>query len=273
MGQLSANKMSEEKTKHDQQQPDMLKQFVTVMFTGIKGIVTITGRENDWVTRKLKKIQHDFIQAAIEKNKGVFVQSIGDGNLAYFKNALSALRAAVQIQKEIDNLNMSKTFNFTVLVRVGIHTGHCVVDENDLYGDVVNTASHFEYAADWGGILLSEDTYRNLSDKSEIYCRFVKQIRLTGNAENFNAYKAFWNPLEVELDLREQLAETQTEQQPESGGWMTRRIMLGGAISVFTAALIMVVNFFWNSVSAEQRRTITDSPSQATPSLANTPTR
>lgn len=251
----------------------MLKQFVTVMFTNIKGAITIAEREGDWVIRKLKKIQHDFIQAAIEKNEGVFVKSIGDGNLAYFKNALSALRAAVQIQKEIDNLNMSKTFNFPVLVRVGIHTGYCVVDENNLYGDVVDTVSHFEPAANWGGILLSEDTYQNLLDKTEIYCRFVKQIRLTGKAEKFNAYKAFWNPLEIELDLREQLAETQTEQQPKSSGWMTHRLVLGGVMSVLITVLIMVVNFSWNSVPAEQHRTITDSPSQATPSLANTPTR
>ncbi len=272
-GQLSANKMPEEKTKHDRQQPDMLKQYVTVMFTDIKGVVTIAEHEGDWITRKLKKIQHDFIRAAIEKNEGVFIQSIDDGNLAYFKNALSALRAAVQIQKEIDNLNMSKTFNFPVLVKVGIHTGYCVVDENDLYGDVVNTVSHFASAADWGGILLSGDTYQNLLDKTEIYCRFVKQIHLTGKAEKFNAYKAFWNPLEIELDLHKQLTKTQTKQQPKSSGWMTHRLALGGVISVLIIMLVMVANFSWNSVPAEQHRTITDSPSQATPGLADTPTR
>ncbi len=273
MVQLSANKMPEEKTKHDRQQSDIPKQFVTVMFIDIKGVVTIAQHEGDWVTRKLKKIQHDFIQTALEKNEGVFVQSKGDGNLAYFKNALSALRAAVQIQKEIDNLNMSNTFNFPVLVRVGIHTDIRMADENDLYDDVVNTASHFVSAADWGGILLSEDVYQNLSDKTEIYCRFVKQIRFTGKVEKFNAYKAFWNPLEIELDLRKQLTETQPAQPPESSRWMAHRLMLGGMMGVLITVLVIAVNFSWNSVPAEQHRTITDSPSQVTSSLADTSTR
>jgi len=273
MGQLSSNKMPEENTKHDRQQPDMLKQFVTVMFVDIKGVVTISEHGSDLVTRKLKKIQHDFIQAAIEKNEVVFVQSKEDGNLAYFKNALSALRAAVQIQKEMDNLNMSNTFNFPVLVRISIHTGISVADENDLYSEVVNTASHFGSAADWGGILLSEDAYQNLLDKTEIYCRFVKQIRLTGKAEKSNAYKAFWNPLEIELDLRKQLTETQIVQQPKSSIWRENRLMLGGMIGVFITALVIVVNFSWNSVPAEQHRTITDGPNQSTVSLVDPPTR
>ena len=277
MGQLSANKPSEAKTKHDREQPDIQKRYVTVMFSDIKGVVTVSEHEGDWITRKLKKIQHDFLQAAIEKNEGVLVQSINDGNLAYFKDALSALRAAVQIQKDIDHLNMSRTFNFPVLVRTGIHSGYGVADEDDLDGDVVITASHFESAADWGGILLSENTYQNLLDKSEIYCRFMKQIRFSDNAENFNAYKAFWNPLEIELDLREQLLVTQTEQElklkPKSSGWMAHRIMWGGAMSVLLAALILGVNFSWNSVFAEQHRTITNSPSLAIPSLADRPTR
>ncbi|MEQ1814748.1 MAG: adenylate/guanylate cyclase domain-containing protein, partial [Candidatus Nitrotoga sp.] len=181
--------------------------------------------------------------------------------------------AAVHIQKEIDNLNMSKTFNFPVLARVGIHTGCGVAGGNDLYGDVVNTVSRFESAADWGGILLSGDTYQNLSDKSEIYCRFVKQVRLAGNAENFNAYKAFWNPLEIELNLRGQLTETQTEQQPESGGWMAHKLLLGGVISVLVTALVMAANFSGNSVPAEQHRTIFHSSNLATPSLVDTSTR
>lgn len=273
MGQLAAIKLPEEKIKHDRQQPDMPKQFVTVMFTDIKGILTIAERESEWITCKLKKIQHDLIQAAVEKNEGVFVHSEDDGNLAYFKNALSALRAAVQVQKEVDNLNMSSTYNFPVLIRVGLHTDICVAEENNLDGDMVNTVSRFGSAADWGGILLSEDAYQNLLDKSEIYCRFVKQIRLTGEAEKYNAYKAFWNPLEIELDLRKQLTETQTGQQPPSGGWMAHRLMLVGMMGVLITALIMAVNFSWNSVPAEQHRTVTNGPNQVTSSLSDTPAR
>lgn len=48
---------------------------------------------------------------------------------------------------------------------------------------------------------MSEDTYNAMSDKTEIYCRFVKQVALKGKKEHYNAYKAFWNPQEIERDI------------------------------------------------------------------------
>ena len=180
--------------------------FITVMFTDLKGSTTIAEKEGDIVSRMLIKAQTDILLPAIKDNNGVYVKSIGDGSLSYFVNALDAVRAAARIQQEMDALNMSKKFKFPVLMRIGMHSGKCVVEENDIYGDVVNTASRFESSADAGGILMSEDTYNALSDKSEIYCRFVKQVTLKGKQEPFNAYKAFWNPQEIELDKQGQEA-------------------------------------------------------------------
>lgn len=198
----------EERAKLDAEFANKYTRFITVMFTDLKGSTTIAENEGDMVSRMLIKSQSDILLPAIKENNGIFVKSIGDGSLSYFENALDALRAAARIQKEMDALNMSKKFKFPVFMRVGMHSGKCVVEENDIYGDVVNTASRFESAADGGGILISEDTYNALSDKSEIYCRFDKQVALKGKKEPYNAYKAFWNPREIELD------KTQSSQAP-----------------------------------------------------------
>ena len=163
----------EERAKLDAQFANKFTKFITVMFTDLKGSTTIAESEGDMVSRMLIKSQTDILLPAIKANNGVFIKSIGDGSLSYFENALDALRAATRIQKGMDALNMSKKFTFPVLMRVGMHTGKCVVEEHDIYGDVVNTASRFESAADGGGILISEDTYNALSDKSEIYCRVL----------------------------------------------------------------------------------------------------
>ena len=173
---------------------------LTVMFTDLKGSTTIAETEGDMVSRMLVKRQNDILLPAIKDNNGVFVKSIGDGTLSHFENAQDAVRAAVRIQKGMDELNMSKTFRTPVLMRIGMHTGKCIVEKDDIAGDVVNTASRFESSATPGDIYMSEDTYNAMSDKGEIYCRFVKQVTLKGKKEPYNAYKAFWNPSEVELD-------------------------------------------------------------------------
>jgi len=243
-------------------------QLITVMFTDIKGSTTINEMEGDLVSRNLIKIQSDIVQAAIKASNGIFVKSIGDGTLSYFKNALDAVRAAIQIQQEIDKLNMLRTFKFLVLMRIGMHTGQCVVEENDIYGDVVNTASRFESAADGGGILMSEETYQALPDKTEIYCRFAKQVNLKGKAVKFNAYKIFWNTREVELDKQDQLAKMMAAQAAQSNVKIKSYWVLGGLIGGIILLLIyfgvhffgdaLRENPFWNSTATEKRRAIGD---------------
>lgn len=173
---------------------------LTVMFTDLKGSTTIAETEGDMVSRMLVKRQNDILLPAIKDNNGIFIKSIGDGTLSYFENAQDAVRAAVRIQKGMDELNISKIFRTPVLMRIGMHTGKCIVEKDDIAGDVVNTASRFESSATPGDIFMSEDTYNAMSDKGEIYCRFVKQVTLKGKKEPYNAYKAFWNQKEIELD-------------------------------------------------------------------------
>ena len=193
-------KMLEKRHQLDAIFAEKYHKVITVVFTDLKGSTAIAETEGDLVSRMLIKYQNDIIMPAIKDNSGIFIKSIGDGTLSYFQNAQDAVRAAVRIQKGMDELNMSKKFRTPVLMRIGMHTGKCIVEKNDIAGDVVNTASRFESTATPGDILISEDTYDAMTDKGEIYCRFVKQVSLKGKKETYNAYKAFWNPQEIELD-------------------------------------------------------------------------
>ena len=73
-------------------------------------------------------------------------------------------------------------------------------------GDVVNTAARFESAAHPGEILMSEDTYNALADKTEFYARFDREVSLKGKSNPFKAYIVFWDPKEIEIDRARPLA-------------------------------------------------------------------
>jgi len=177
-------------------------QTLTVMFTDLKGSTAIAEKYGDLTSRQVIQRHNDILFPTVKEFRGTLVKSIGDGTLSHFESALDALRAAVKIQRGIDELNRSGKFPMPVLMRIGVHTGKCIVEKNDIFGDVVNTASRFESSANPGEIYFSEDTYNALSDKAEIYSRFERKITLKGKAEPFSAYKAFWNPEEIEIDLK-----------------------------------------------------------------------
>jgi serine/threonine protein kinase len=255
----SFSKYLAEREKFDSMFEEQFNKLVTVMFTDLKDSTAIAEKEGNIVSRMLIKMQDDIVLSAIKESNGVYIKSIGDGSLSYFDNALDALRAAVRIQKEIDALNMSKKFNFPVLMRIGMHSGKCVVEENDIYGDVVNTASRFESSADPGGILISEDTYNALSDKSEIYCRFVKQVTLKGKKEPYNAYKAFWNPQEIELDMQGKATLPRQEYTVPLRSSGMKLVWSALALIGIVLILTMGSKFFGSAPSVEGRRSINDS--------------
>jgi len=190
----------EQRDRLDRLVQEKFKRRLTVMFTDLKGSTAIAETYGDLENRAMIKRYHDSAAAAIKSNSGVLVKTIGDGTLSHFESASSALRAAVAIQRSMDEFNLSGKFKTAVLVRVGMHTGECFLEKHDIFGDIVNTASRFESSAHAGEILISEDTFVALEDKAEIYCRFRDEIMLKGKKEPFRAYKAFWDPKEIEED-------------------------------------------------------------------------
>lgn len=254
--QVDLEKYLEEREKMESLFAEKFTKTLTVVFTDLKGSTSIAENEGDLVTRTLIKYHNEIVFPAVKENNGVFVKSIGDGTLSYFESAQDAVRAAVRIQKGMDALNMSRKFRSPVLMRIGMHTGRCVVEKNDIFGDVVNTASRFESSAHAGEIYLSEDTYDALSDKSEVYCRFVEQVMLKGKKDPFNAYKAFWNPQEIELDKVEQAVPIEA---PVPASPNRKFVWIGIAAGVLLLLFIIGPHFFGGAQVTEEKRTISNS--------------
>lgn len=187
---------------------------LTVMFTDIKDSTSITENEGDLAMRQMIKHHNDILFPLIKQWNGTLVKTIGDGTLSYFENAQDCLHAAVNIQKEIDASNLQKKTKVPILVRVGFHTGKCILEKNDVYGDVVNTAARVQSAAHPADIYLSDAAFNALSDKSEVYCRFVEKATLKGKKDTVDLYKAFWNEKEIEMDLAPPKKAPETKPMP-----------------------------------------------------------
>ncbi len=201
--------------KLDQMFQEKFTKVVTVMFTDLKGSTALADKQGDIVSRLLVKQYLDFIIPAIQKNHGTLIKTIGDGTLSYFENAQDAVRAAAQLQKDIEGYILANKPKTPILARAGLHTGRVIMEKSDIFGDVVNTASRFESNADPGGIAISEETYNALSDKSEIFCKYIKTIKLKGKEEPFKIYKAFWNPIEAEAEIKKGTAAAAVPQAQE----------------------------------------------------------
>jgi class 3 adenylate cyclase len=228
----------EKREQLDRAMKEKFQRVLTVMFTDLKGSTAIAEATGDFEVRAMLKIYHDLCTEAVRSNGGTLVKTIGDGSLSHFTDALAACRAAATIQRGMEELNLSRRFPSLLLVRIGLHTGECILEKNDIFGDVVNTASRFESSAKPGEILISEETYNALSSKTEFYARFDREVTLKGKALPYKAYIVFWDPKEIEVDRARpaQAARASTPAWKIGVSILIPLVVIGAAAYYFTAA-------------------------------------
>lgn len=142
------------------------------------------------ITHFLKLIQRarGIIRPAILDNDGIFLKSDADNCYAFFKDPSSAVRAAIQINRDIFHANQQRDVSEHMYISVGIDHGELLlIGESEYYGDPVNTASKLaedlairgetlvtDRALYHTSISLSENVERMIARISDIEIAYVR---------------------------------------------------------------------------------------------------
>ncbi|MDH3690478.1 MAG: adenylate/guanylate cyclase domain-containing protein [Gammaproteobacteria bacterium] len=103
--------------------------------------------------------RQDVIDPTVAGLGGRVVKLTGDGFLAEFASATDAVSAAIAMQAEIASRIADVPEEKRVRFRMGINLGDILWDDEDIYGDGVNTAARIEALAEPGGILVSASVH------------------------------------------------------------------------------------------------------------------
>src|SRR5438046_2686987 len=106
------------------------RQLAAIMFTDIVGYTALMGEDEQKAFELLRK-NRELQKLFIEKYNGKLIKGIGDGVLASFITVTDAVLCATEIQKagnDVEGLRL----------RIGIHLGEVVFEDNDVFGDGVN---------------------------------------------------------------------------------------------------------------------------------------
>lgn len=146
--------------------------LAAIMFTDMVGYTALM-QENEHQA-KINRDRHRSVQQeATKRHSGKILQYYGDGTLIIFKSAVEAAGCAVGIQKELQKEPI-------VPLRIGIHIGDIVQDDEGIYGDGVNIASRIEGLATSGSVLISG----KMADDIKNHSNFSFQSMGTFNLKN-----------------------------------------------------------------------------------------
>ena len=127
---------------------------VGIVFIDIAGFLAFTAERGDEAASRLLTRLDEAVVQAIKPVKGECVKHLGDGFLLAFPSASQAVRGAVSILEAVNR--KARRGEFPVSLRLAVHAGEPLVEQDDLLGHDVNLTARLLDHCEPGEIVISE---------------------------------------------------------------------------------------------------------------------
>lgn len=132
---------------------------LAIMVTDIDGFTATVQRLGDAAAQRLIQTHNGILRRCLRQHDGIEVTHTGDGMIASFVSAPSALRCAMELQREFAKHGAQQP-DTPLRVRIGISAGTPRVEEDRLFGAVVIAAVRICATALAGQVLISDAVRR-----------------------------------------------------------------------------------------------------------------
>lgn len=133
----------------------MERRLAAILAADIADYSRIIGEDETGALAALRSFRAEVFGPTVAGHHGKIVKSMGDGWLVEFSSAVEAVNCAIQIQDRVSGHEL-------LALRIGVHIGDVVHEEDDIFGDGVNIAARLEAWAEPGGIAISDPAYSSL---------------------------------------------------------------------------------------------------------------
>ena len=127
----------------------MERKLAAIMAADVAGYSRLMGENAEATLAALRRLRNDLFAPSVENHRGTLVKSMGDGWLVEFGSAVDAINCAVVIQEGLRTEDL-------IDLRIGVHVGDIVFEDEDVFGDGVNIAARLQEIAAPGGIVISD---------------------------------------------------------------------------------------------------------------------
>ncbi len=163
------------------------------MFADVAGSTALYENLGDIEAReRITKALNTLISIS-KRHRGNLVKTIGDEILVYFLDTDLALMAAQTMQETMEDQRSPETIGLSI--RIGMHFGPIIVEDEDIFGDTVNVAARMVSMSKARQILCT-GLVQQKTRSSDILekLRLFDRIRLKGKEMPLDVYLLAWEP-------------------------------------------------------------------------------
>src|SRR5262245_7246340 len=140
------------------------RKLVAVVMADVVGYSRLMERDEAGTHARLRELREKLLDPKVAEHGGRMVKTSGDGMLLEFPSATSALRCAVEVQREMGVRNLYLAPEERIELRIGINLGDIIVEGDDIIGDGVNVAARLETLAEPGGICVAAAVWEQVHE-------------------------------------------------------------------------------------------------------------
>jgi class 3 adenylate cyclase len=163
--------------------------IVILLFTDLVSSTELLEALGDDAGEQLRRTHFRLLREVLGARGGQEVKSLGDGLMVVFASAVDALGCAVAMQQAVHGHAQLRS-----QVRVGLHVGEPIQDEDDYFGMPVVIAKRLCSSAQGGQIIASELVRRLVGSRGQYTFRELGALQLKGIAEALPACEVAWEP-------------------------------------------------------------------------------
>jgi adenylate cyclase len=128
----------------------------------------LMGADEEGTLARVNALRREFWEPKIIEHRGRIVKRTGDGVLVEFASVVDAARYGIEIQRGMAKHNAQVPEDKRIELRMSIHVGDVLIEDDDIFGDGVNVAVRLESIADPGGICFSRAAFEQVDGKLDV---------------------------------------------------------------------------------------------------------
>jgi adenylate cyclase len=144
------------------------RRLAAIMAADVVGYSRMMALDEAMTLRLFKAAVAEALEPLTREHGGRIVKTMGDGVLAEFASAVEALACAAAFQRAMAERNAPLPSPQRLDFRIGIHDGDVVVENGDVFGDVVVLAARLQSMAPPGGLCVSARVREDVAGRVEL---------------------------------------------------------------------------------------------------------
>jgi TolB-like protein len=131
------------------------RRLAAILAADVAGYTRLMAEDEARTLAALRALRREQFEPLVDEHRGEVLKRMGDGWLVVFSSVVDAAACAMAVQQVLAD-------DDTIKLRLGVHMGDIVHEDEDIYGDGVNIAARLQESATPGGVLISGTAYDSI---------------------------------------------------------------------------------------------------------------